>query len=101
MHAKDAILATLATGDRVLNKYLADLGDADLLVRPVPGQNHIAWQLGHLIATERFMLEGVKPGSSPALPEGFTDAHGRDEASTCSDDPSRFLTKDQYLALMK
>ena len=28
---------------------VSDLSDAELLVRPVPQANHIAWQLGHLI----------------------------------------------------
>ena len=43
----------------------------------------------------------MKPGASPVLPTGFAEAHGRDEASTQSDDPARFLGKDQYLALWK
>ncbi len=76
------------------------LSDADLLIRPVPGQNHIAWQIGHLIVSERGMMESIKPGASPALPAGFEEAHGRDEASTTSDDAARFLTKDKYIALM-
>jgi hypothetical protein len=100
MHAKEAILGIYGMSETVMGKYLDDLGDADLLVRPVAGQNHIAWQLGHLIASERSMLEAVKPGSSPALPEGFAEAHGRDEGSTASDDPKRFATKARYLELM-
>jgi len=99
MHAKDAILATYDFGDRIVNAYLGDLSDADLLVRPVDGQNHIAWQVGHLLLTENGLLNMMKPGSSPELPAGFAESYGRDEASTKSDDPSRFLGKDQYLAL--
>ena len=87
MNAKDAIVQVLATADRVVNAYLADLSDADLLVRPIPGQNHIAWQLGHLISSERSFIEAMKPGFCPPLPEGFEAAHGRDEASVASDDP--------------
>jgi hypothetical protein len=101
MHAKDAILQTCNMSEQVVDKYLNDLGDADLLLRPVPGQNHIAWQLGHLILSERGMVEGIKPGSSPPLPAGFEEAHGPDEASTASDDPARFLSKAKYLELMK
>jgi hypothetical protein len=99
MTAKDAILQTFTMNDMILNAYLADLSDADLLIRPVEGQNHIAWQLGHLIASERSMLEGIKPGASPALPEGFEKAHDRED--TTSDDASRFATKQQYLDLFK
>ena len=47
------------------------------------------------------MVEMIKPGSCPALPEGFEAAHAQDEASTHSDDSSRFLKKDEYLALFK
>ena len=101
MHAKDAILSTLDFGDRIVNAYLGDLTDADLLVRPVDGQNHIAWQIGHLILSENSMLNMMKPGASPDLPAGFADSYGRDEASTKSDDPSRFLGKDQYLELWR
>ncbi len=101
MNAKDAILGTYAMGERVMSRYLDDLSDADLLIRPVSGQNHIAWQLGHLILSERATIESVKPGSSPELPAGFEEAHGRDVASTTSDDPSRFLGKDKYLTLIQ
>ena len=99
MHTKEAILAVHAAGDRIINAYLADLDDAELLVRPVEGQNHIAWQLGHVISTEHMLLDQIKPGSSPALPEGFAEAHGREEASTRSDDPARFQTRAKYLEL--
>jgi hypothetical protein len=101
MNAKDVILFNFGMSDRLVSRYLEDLTDADLLVRPVDGQNHIAWQIGHLIHSERSMVEMIRPGSCPALPEGFEAAHGRDEASTRSDDASRFLKKDEYLALMK
>jgi len=101
MNAKDAILQVHALADRLVNAYVGDLSDADLLLRPVPGQNHIAWQLGHLLLTERFFVEAIKPGSSPALPEGFDVAHGRDEKATTSDDPSQFLSKDAYVKLIK
>ncbi len=99
MTSKDAILQSYKLSDMCLNSYLGDLSDADLLIRPVSGQNHIAWQLGHLIASERSMAESVKPGSSPELPAGFAEAHGK-EANTL-DDASKFLSKDRYLQLYK
>jgi hypothetical protein len=97
MHSKDAIQHTYGFGDFILNTYLGDLTDADLLVRPVPGQNHIAWQLGHLIVSERSMLESIKSGASPALPEGFEEAHNKE--ATTSDDPAQFATRQRYLEL--
>ncbi len=100
MNAKDTIFAVYATADRIIEKYLEGLTEADLMIRAVPGLNHIAWQLGHLIVSERTLLEAVKPGSSPALPAGFEEAHGREEDATGSDDPARFSTKARYLELL-
>src|SRR3712207_1174139 len=99
MTAKDAIRQSLDGSDMILNGYVNDLADADLLLRPVEGMNHIAWQIGHLIASERMMVEGVKPGSCPPLPDGFEQAHDRE--NTRSDDRSQFRTKDEYLRLMR
>jgi len=99
MTAKDAIRYPMMMSDNIVNSYLGDLTDADLLLRPVEGQNHIAWQLGHLISSERSMIEGIKPGSCPPLPAGFDEAHSRD--NTTSDDPSKFSTKAQYLDLLQ
>ncbi len=100
MTAKDAILWNLNFSDRIVKAYLEGLSDEDLLVRPVPGQNHIAWQLGHLIASERSMLEGIKAGSSPALSDEFLKFHARDEFAPNCDDASGYLKKDEYLAFM-
>jgi hypothetical protein len=97
MNAKDVILHNFGMADHIVNAYLGDLSDADLLLRPVEGQNHIAWQLGHLISSERMMVEGVKAGSCPPLPAGFDEAHNK-EASTSSDTKG-FLTKQRYLDL--
>jgi uncharacterized damage-inducible protein DinB len=78
---------------------LADLTDAELLARPCPGGNHIAWQLGHLISSERYLVEQAAPGKMPALPDGFAEKHKRDTAAV--DDANAFLTKEQYLALAR
>jgi len=61
----------------------------------VNGANHIAWQLGHLIASERKMVEAVCPGCSPPLPAGFEEKHSKTTAA--SDDPKAFYKKDEYL----
>jgi len=99
MHAKDAILQSINVADMVMDKYLTDLPESALFVRPVAGMNHIAWQLGHLISSERSFIEAVKPGSCPALPEGF-DAKYKKE-TTEIDDPTQFHSKAEYLALWK
>src|SRR3954463_14118989 len=97
MTAKDVILRNFAMAERITKAYLAELTASDLLIRPVPGQNHIAWQLGHLILSERNFVEGVKPGSSPELPPGFEEGHGRDR--TKLDDPSKYHSPEEYLKM--
>ena len=95
MTAKDLIKNTIEMSHQVTMAYLGDLSDADLMVRSVPGTNHAAWQLGHVIASEHQMLTDAGY-EMPELPTGFAEAHGK-EAST-SDDPAKFHTKEQYLA---
>jgi hypothetical protein len=99
MRAKDVIHSSLDFSERVINAYINDLDDADLLVRPVVGANHIAWQLGHLILTERNVIEQIQPGSSPALPAGFEAGHGRDKFT--EDDASKFLPRASYQELWR
>jgi hypothetical protein len=99
MNTKQALKAGIDGGSFLAISYLEDLSDADLMVRPIPGTNHIAWQLGHLIAAEHGMLEGVSPGSMPKLPAGFSEKHSKETAA--SDNPKDFLTKAEYLKLAK
>ena len=101
MSSKTILLESLKMSDQVMNAYLGDLEDGDILIHPIPGQHNIAWQLGHLINSEAGMLNGVKPGASPALPEGFDAAYGREPEIATSEDNSRYATKATYLDLMK
>jgi uncharacterized damage-inducible protein DinB len=97
MNARDAIKATFATPDMICRTYLKDLSDADLLVRPVPKANHIAWQLGHLIASEHEFVAALEPSLATALPAGFAAKHKKETA--VSDNPKDFYTKEEYLKL--
>ena len=97
MNASDAIRASIDAQTMIVNMYLGDLSDADLLVRPVEGANHIAWQLGHLISSEHKMIDAVCPGSMPPLPEGFDERYTSETAG--SDEADDFLTKDEYMRL--
>lgn len=98
MNAKDPIKHNLDMSDMIVNSYVGDLSDADFLAVPVPGMNHIAWQLGHLISVERMVIEGIKPGSSPELPAGFDGVHST-KAETKGTEPGHFHKKDEYLKL--
>ncbi len=96
MNTKQAILETMGTARYITNEYLADLSDAELLVRPVAGMNTIAWQLGHLIASECKMLRSVG-ASMPELPAGFEERHTPETAKL--DDPGKLSNKQTYLDL--
>ena len=70
MTGKDAIKYALQSTHGWSDMYLSDLSDADLLVRPVPAANHIAWQLGHLISAEVHLLTAVLAGREVAPAAG-------------------------------
>lgn len=98
MNAQDALRASADLSRMVLKSYFSDLDDADLMKRPGPGCNHLAYQLGHLISSECMLLEMVKPGAAIELPPGFAEAHDKDNAGV--DDPAKFQSKQEYLDLL-
>jgi hypothetical protein len=97
MDTRGAFFAGMNLGEYIVQAYLGDLSDAELLMRPTPGANHIAWQLGHLISSEQTLMEGIAPGTMPPLPAGFAEKHTKE--TTQVDDPRAFLTKAEYLKL--
>jgi hypothetical protein len=94
MDVKQLIVANLSQADFTVGAYLADLTDAELLVRPVPGANHIAWQWGHLIASEAYLVGQVSPAFKSPLPADFAAKFTKDTAQL--DDPAAFLNKSDY-----
>jgi len=82
----------------VVQGYISDLTDADLMLRPHENCNHLAWQLGHLIESEHRLNNMVCPDSMPALPEGFIEQHSTEAAA--NNDASAFCTKAEYIAAM-
>jgi hypothetical protein len=97
MTAKDAIRQALQTSRTILGMLLDNLSDSDILVRPVPSANTVAWQLGHLINSEYRMLGGIPGSAPPALPDGFTDRYSA--SSSRQDSTQGYLSKAEYLAL--
>jgi len=94
MTPQDVIRNTIEMSNEILMAYLSDLSDSDLMVRAVPGTNHLAWQLGHLVASEHQML--TEAGfAMPNLPDGFTESYTKETAE--SDDPAKFHNKDEYV----
>lgn len=98
MNGVQTIQAALGSTKFLLDKYLEGLSDADLFVRPVPGANHLAWQLGHLISSEVMLVKSQLPEARyPALPAGFDEVHAI--ASVTRDGPDGFLSREQYRSL--
>ncbi len=98
MNAQQAIRASIDMANFIATQYLEDLSDSDLLVRPVPGTNHIAWQLGHVIASAQKMFDVAYPGTLPPLPAGFKEQHSSETSGV--DDPAAFCKKAEYVKLM-
>ena len=96
MTAKDAIRDCIEMCHMVTEGYFADLSDQDLLLRSVPGTNHIAWQLGHLISSDCQMIAGIGQ-KAPTLPPDFVARHTKETAT--SDDPAKFFKKADYQRL--
>jgi hypothetical protein len=97
MTAKDALKGNMDLAQMVVSAYVGDLTDAELMHRPAPKANHLAWQLGHLVSSEYGLVSMVSPGAMPPLPAGFAEQYSKE--TTGSDDSAKFLTKKQYLDL--
>ncbi|MGH7169010.1 MAG: DinB family protein [Gemmataceae bacterium] len=97
MNGSKVIETALASTQHMVNWYVNDLSDGDLLVRPTAGANHIAWQLGHLIATETRLARQVPGMSYPGLPAGFEEQHAQGMAT--QESTQGFLGKQQYVDL--
>jgi hypothetical protein len=99
MNFQDAVRANLAISDFFVQSYLGDLTPEEMLRRPAPDANHIAWQVGHLIQAEWRLVEAGVPGSMPPLPAGLAEPYTSERAR--SDNPADYLTKEEYLAAAK
>ena len=99
MNGNDAIRSAMNVSSMVLNSYLSDLDDVDLMKRPAEGCNHLAWQLGHLISSECDLLESICPGAAVSLPEGFAEQHSKETVG--EDDAAKFCSKEEYLEQMQ
>ena len=82
----------------MLNMTLADMTDAELLQRPVPGANNGLWQLGHLIAAEAGMINGCAGKTINELPAGFAERFNSKTALV--DDPAKLGAKADLLGLL-
>lgn len=96
MTTNQLIADTLAGNLSMLKQTLADFTDAEMLVRPVPGANHPAWQIGHLAVAEASLVNAVAPGAVPPPSEAFAAKFSKDASKI--DDPAAFPGKAELLA---
>ncbi|MFO0815958.1 MAG: DinB family protein [Gemmatales bacterium] len=99
MNTQQCIASNMDMTDFVMLSYLKDLSSAELMTRPGPNCNHLAWQLGHLINSEQQLLNAILPGSAMPLPDGFGDKHSKEQKD--NNDPKAFLTREEYIDLYK
>jgi uncharacterized damage-inducible protein DinB len=96
MRGVDAIRQALRSTQNLLTWFLSDLSDEELVVRPVPGANHIAWQMGHLILSEAMMVKEQLPTAAyPDLPAGFAEKHVKETQG--KESSADFCTKAEYI----
>jgi hypothetical protein len=91
MNQSELAADVISRNVEMLKMTLADFSDADMLVRPCPGANHAAWQMGHLISAETRMINMIKPGAAAELPAGFDTKFTKETNS--NDDPAFFPKK--------
>jgi hypothetical protein len=90
------LLAELLTGNLDFVKMtLSDFSDADMLVRPCPGANHAAWQLGHLTNSESGSLALLAPDKARPAPAAFKEKFNKETAKI--DDPKFFPGKGELI----
>src|SRR3954467_8990899 len=96
MTAKDVLKENLKFSQNMMGMLLGDLTDADLQTRPVPQANNIAWQLGHLIASEPMIAQAVSTAKYPELPAALKD-QARTNKEGNPTPAGGYLTKAEYL----
>src|SRR4051812_32854870 len=96
MTAKDVLKENLKFSQGMMSMLLGDLTDADLQMRPVPQANNIAWQLGHLIASEPQIAKAVSGAKYPDLPAALKDQSSPKKEGNPTP-AGGYLTKAEYL----
>ncbi|MCG8408609.1 MAG: DinB family protein [Phycisphaerales bacterium] len=91
----EAVESNLKMARNVTLPLLSDLSDEDLMARPVPDANHIAWQLGHLVTSEYWIISQAADQVEMAFPADWQEKYSKEAAK--SDDQTHFETKERYL----
>ncbi len=97
MKAMDLMADGLNCSLGMLLNAIADMSDAELMTRPVPGANHPLWQIGHLLVAENGML-GRMGGTPVELPAGLAERFAPSKAG--SDNPADFVDRATLIELV-
>ncbi len=99
MNGIQLMAMSMKASEGLLQMLVGDFSDSELFVRPTPGANHVAWQIGNIILGDPFLVKSVVPNAVyPEFPAGFADLHGKKGATL--DQDAGFLTKAGYLKLL-
>ncbi|MEL6106532.1 MAG: DinB family protein [Planctomycetota bacterium] len=99
MSLRKHLIASFQNPNDLIDQYLEDFSDDEMMVRPMEDANHLAWQLGHLISLQNYILGQIRPDAMPPLPGGFGERYTK--GTSQSDNPADFHTKSEYLSLIK
>lgn len=97
MNTASAIATTLRGSMRIVKKYVEDFSAEDLTHRPCDGCHPIAWQLGHLISSQAFLLNMVSPNADAGVPQSFHDRYAKGTGGP--DDNGPYQTAQEYMDL--
>ena len=96
MNGIAAIQTALESTGRIPRWFLSDFSDADMLVRPVPGANHAAWQLGNVIGGDIALVRSQLPDAAfPELSDALQHRFGAEGTGL----DHGFPTRDELLDL--
>ncbi len=96
--AKDVLLTQLQTGQFLIEKFTADLSDADYFKPPTEGANHAGWLLGHVACSEDSMGAAAS-GSDKRIPEATHQLFSG--SSECVADAGRYPSRKEIDELFK
>lgn len=97
MNPNRYLIEAVQQANGLVGMHLADMTDADLLVRPCPTANHGIWQLQQVAGFDVAVANALAPGSVPPLPDQYQST--KDTAGI--DDPAKFMKKDEVMSVLK
>lgn len=92
----DAILNSMSLRIRDIRSLVADLDEEQMTAQPVPGMNHPAWTIGHVVYS--FQAIGEELGIEPWLSEEWIALFGQGRA--LADDPKVYPNKQELLTAL-